>query len=240
MWADTAGNTSTTNPGIGALTTVDNGWSLVSYSNSAYSTVYLENEESSNANSLVLETVGGNFGGVCTVDVSGNLYCSGSKSAVVPVDGGAKKVALYAIEAPENWFEDAGSAQLSNGSAVIQLENMFGQAVNTGIDYHVFLTPNGDCKGLYVSQKSATSFEVHELGGGTSSIAFDYRIMAKRKGFENIRMADKTAEFTTHRPTKRPAGSRAPNPDEIRKAHMQKAQEMSKKKVVTTAAVVKK
>ena len=208
MWADTAGNTSTTNPGIGALTTVDNGWSLVSYSNSAYSTVYLENEEASNANSLVLETVGGNFGGVCTVDVSGNLYCSGSKSAVVPVDGGSKKVALYAIEAPENWFEDAGSGQLSNGSAVIQLENMFGQAVNTGIDYHVFLTPNGDCKGLYVSQKSATSFEVRELGGGTSSIAFDYRIMAKRKGFENIRMADKTKEFTTHRPTKRPAGSR--------------------------------
>ena len=108
--------------------------------------------------------------------------------------------------------------------AVIHLENMFGQAVNTGIDYHVFLTPNGDCKGLYVSQKSATSFEVHELGGGTSSIAFDYRIMAKRKGFENIRMADKTAEFTTHRPIKRPAGSRAPNPDEIRQgAHAEGA-----------------
>src|SRR5450631_4152683 len=238
VWADTTGNTSTTNPGIGALTTVDNGWSLVSYSNSEYSTVYLENEETGNANSLVLETVGGNFGGVCTVDVSGNLYCSGSKSAVVPVDGGSKKVALYAIEAPENWFEDAGSGQLSNGAAVIQLENLFGQAVNTGIDYHVFLTPNGDCKGLYVSQKSATSFEVHELGGGTSSIAFDYRIMAKRKGFENIRMADKTKEFTTHRPTKRPAGSRAPNPDEYRKAHLQKAKDLSKK-VVTTAAVKK-
>jgi hypothetical protein len=240
LWADTAGDTATTNPGIGALTTVDNGWSLVSYSNSAYSTVYLENEESADANSLVLETVGGNFGGVCTVDVSGNLYCSGSKSAVVPVDGGSKKVALYAIEAPENWFEDAGAGQLSNGSAVIQLENMFGQAVNTGIDYHVFLTPNGDCKGLYVSQKSATSFEVHELGGGTSSVAFDYRIMAKRKGFESIRMADKTKEFTTHRPTKRPAGARSPSPDQYRKEQLQKAQGMSKKKVVTTAAVVKK
>jgi hypothetical protein len=240
MWADTAGNTSTTNPGIGALTTVDNGWSLVSYNNSEYSTVFLENEETANANSLVLETVGGNFGGVCTVDVSGNLYCSGSKSAVVPVDGGSKKVALYAIEAPENWFEDAGSGQLANGSAVIQLENTFGQAVNTGIDYHVFLTPNGDCKGLYVSQKSPTSFEVHELGGGTSSVAFDYRIMAKRKGFENIRMADKTKEFTTHRPAKRPAGARTPNSDEFRKQQIQKSQEMSKRKVVTTAAVVKK
>jgi len=239
VWADTSGNSSTSNPGIGALATVDNGWSVVAYNNSSFSTVFLENDETSASNSLVMETVGGNFGGVCTIDVSGNLFCTGSVSPVIPVDGGSKKVALSAIEAPEKWFEDAGSGQLSNGSAVVQLENLFGQAVNTGIDYHVFVTPNGDCKGLYVSQKSATSFEVHELGGGTSSIAFDYRIMAKRRGFENVRMADKTAEFTTHRPIRRPAGSRAPNPDEIRKAHMQKAQELSKKKVVTTAAVKK-
>jgi hypothetical protein len=238
LWADTAGNTGTGTPGIGALTTVDTGWSLVSYNNSTYPTAFIENEEATSSSSTVLETVGGNFGGVCTIDVSGNLFCSGSKSAVVPVDGGSKKVAMYAIEGPENWFEDAGSGQLSNGSAVIRLENLFGQSVNTGMDYHVFLTPNGDCKGLYVSQKSPNSFEVHELGGGTSSIAFDYRIMAKRKGFENIRMADKTAEFSSHRPVKRPAGSRAPNPDEIRQAHLQKAQELSKKKAVTTAKIV--
>ncbi len=240
VWADTAGDSASSNPGIAALTTVDTGWSILSYSNSAYATVYFENDESADTTSLVLETVGGNVGGSCEIDVSGNLFCSGSKSAVVPVDGGSKKVALYAVEAPENWFEDAGSGQLSSGSAVIHLESTFGQSVNTGIDYHVFVTPNGDCKGLYVSQKSPTSFEVHELGGGTSSVAFDYRIMAKRRGFENIRMADKTKEFTTGRPTRRPAGSRAPNPDEFRKQHLQKAQALRKKKVVATAAVVKK
>ncbi|MGA7078615.1 MAG: hypothetical protein WBQ43_01805 [Terriglobales bacterium] len=43
---------------------------------------------------------------------------------------------------------------------------------------------------MYVSQKTAASFEVHEQGGGTSSIAFDYRIMAKRKGYENVRLAE--------------------------------------------------
>jgi hypothetical protein len=241
LWADTAGNTGSSGPGIAALTTVDTGWSIVSYSNSTYATVYLENDENSASDGTVMETYGGNFGGLCTMDVSGNLYCSGSKSAVVPVDGGSKKVALYAVEAPENWFEDAGSGQLANGSAVIHLENMFGQSVNTSIDYHVFLTPNGDCKGLYVSQKSSTSFEVHELGGGTSGVAFDYRIMAKRKGFENIRMADKTKEFAAaNRPTKRPAGSRAPGPDEYRKQQLQRAQELRKKKFVTTAALVKK
>jgi hypothetical protein len=50
-------------------------------------------------------------------------------------------------------------------------------------------------KGLYVSQKAATSFEVHELGGGASSVSFDYRIVALRKNFENIRMQDHTKDL---------------------------------------------
>jgi hypothetical protein len=129
---------------------------------------------------------------------------------------------------------------LSSGEAVVNIESVFGETINTGVEYHVFLTPNGDCKGLYVAQKSAGSFVVKELGGGTSNIAFDYRIMAKRKGFESIRMADKTKEFTTHRPARRPAGARTPSPDQYRKEQLQKAQGMSKKKVVTTATVVKK
>ena len=41
------------------------------------------------------------------------------------------------------------------------------------MEYHVFLTPNGDCKGLYIAAKTPTSFEVRELGGGTSSVRFD-------------------------------------------------------------------
>ncbi|HTZ96168.1 MAG TPA: hypothetical protein VMB18_07210 [Terriglobales bacterium] len=130
--------------------------------------------------------------GACEVDIYGSFYCTGSKSAVVPVDGGSRKVALYAVEAPENWFEDFGSGQLSNGSARIDLDPTFAQTVNTDLDYHVFLTPNGDCKGLYVSQKSPTAFEVHELGGGASSVAFDYRVVAKRKNYETVRLADFT------------------------------------------------
>jgi TGF-beta propeptide len=131
----------------------------------------------------------------CWVDNQGNLSCFGSKSAVVPVDGGSRQVALYAVESPENWFEDYGSGQLSNGFARIDFEPTFAQTVSATPDYHVFLTPNGDCKGLYVSQKSPTSFEVHELGGGTSGVAFDYRIIAKRKNYENVRFADRTEQY---------------------------------------------
>jgi hypothetical protein len=36
---------------------------------------------------------------------------------------------------------------------------------------------------------------VHELGGGKANVAFDYRIMARRKGYETVRLADKTKQF---------------------------------------------
>ncbi len=130
----------------------------------------------------------------------GNLACGGSKSAVVPVDGGSRKVALYAVEAPENWFEDFGSGRLSSGAAAIRLEPTFAQTVNTDLDYHVFLTPNGDSRGLYISAKTKTSFEVREQGGGSSSISFDYRIVARRRNYENIRLADMTEGFNLKRP----------------------------------------
>ena len=129
------------------------------------------------------------------MDVSGNLLCNGSKSAVVPVDDGSRQVALYAVEAPENWFEDFGSRHLAGGTSIITLEPTFAQTVNTGEDYHVFLTPNGDCKGLFVTHKTETSFEVRELGDGSSDVSFDHRIAARRKGLEKIRMAEKTQVF---------------------------------------------
>ena len=129
-------------------------------------------------------------GAGCNIDPLGDLTCTGSKNAAVPVDGGKHWVALAAIESPKNWFEDFGSARLVGGVAVIRLDSRFTQTVNAKMEYHVFLTPNGDCKGLYVNQKNATSFEVRELGGGNSSIKFDYRITALRKNYESTRFAE--------------------------------------------------
>jgi hypothetical protein len=219
LWGDSGQQS-----GFGVFGSADDGWSFVGYNNSpsGFANTWLENEESTSASDPVLFTYGSAYGGTCTADVSGNWSCTGTISGVAPVEGGSKKVALNAIQSPENWFEDAGSGQLSSGAAVVNIESVFGETVNTGVDYHVFLTPNGDCKGLYVTQKSATSFVVRELGGGTSSIAFDYRIMAKRRGFEQIRLADKTELFSLkHRPIK-PAGAAV--------KHMPTAEEIVKKR----------
>jgi hypothetical protein len=138
-------------------------------------------------------------GAGCSIDTIGDLSCSGSKNAVVPVDNGKHQVALAAIESPNNWFEDFGSAQLVGGVATIRLDARFIQTVNTALEYHVFLTPNGDCKGLYVNQKTTTDFEVRELGNGNSSVKFDYRITALRKNYETKRFVDHSREFPGNR-----------------------------------------
>jgi len=137
----------------------------------------------------------GTLSAYCYIDGSGNINCSGSKNAVVPIDGGKRTVAMSAIEAPQNWFEDIGSAQLVNGAAVVTLDPDFIQTVNTDTNYKVFPVPNSDCKGLYVTNKTAHSFEVRELGGGTSNVSFDYRITVLRKKYENVRFADHTHDM---------------------------------------------
>jgi hypothetical protein len=131
----------------------------------------------------------------CTINASAQLHCDGGIGAIVQLDRGNRKVAMSGIESPENWFEDFGSAQLVNGVAVIQFDRDFIQTVSTEKDYKVFPVPNGDCKGLYVTNKSANSFEVRELGGGSSNIRFDYRIAAIRKNYETVRFADHTKDL---------------------------------------------
>src|SRR5439155_19852483 len=88
------------------------------------------------------------------------------------------------------WFEDFGTAELKGGAAEVSLEPGFLQTVDTAADYHVFLTPRGDCHGLYLAKTTPAGFEVRELGGGNASIAFDYRIVARRRGFDVVRLQE--------------------------------------------------
>lgn len=120
--------------------------------------------------------------------VIGNFIATGSKSALVETASYGKRQ-LYAVESPSNWFEDFGRGRLVEGHAMVQIDPMFAETVSLGSDYHIFVTPKGDCEGIYADHQTATSFEVRELKSGKSNIAFDYRIVAKRKGYENIRLA---------------------------------------------------
>jgi len=186
---------------IGVLATADSNTALLALNNDStggFPTMEVENlTAAANTHFPVFQTSSPNTysnSRHCTIDTSANLTCTGVVSGVIQADNG-KETAVYAMQSAENWLEDAGSGQLSSGSARIELDSAFAQTVNAGVEYHVFLTPKGDCKGLYVTNESPTGFGVRELSGGTSSIAFDYRIMAKRKGYENVRLEDLTDRF---------------------------------------------
>ena len=71
--------------------------------------------------------------------------------------------------------------------ATVPIEPIFAQTVNLTETYHVFLTPLGDCA-LYVAAKTPALFTVKAMGGQTCSITFDYRIVAKRLGYEGLRL----------------------------------------------------
>ncbi len=120
------------------------------------------------------------------VQVQGDFTVTGNKSAVVPLRDGTHR-RLYCVESPEAWFEDFGTGELVKGRAVIAIEPTFARLI-AGKDHHVFLTPEGDCKGLYVKRKGSTSFEVRELQKGTSSIGFSYRIVARRRDVQGKRL----------------------------------------------------
>ena len=136
------------------------------------------------------------FGNSYGVFSDGNFAATGTKSAVVLLADN-RVASLYAVESPENWFEDFGTGKLTNGVAQLKLEPLFAQTVNASAGYHVFLTPRGDSRGLYVTNLTPSGFEVREQGGGTSNIEFDFRIVAKRKGYEALRLNPVTADEDT-------------------------------------------
>jgi hypothetical protein len=117
----------------------------------------------------------------------GDMACSGAKPAVVRTSEGPTE--MYCVEATELWFEDFGTGRLTNGQAQIDLARDFLETVTIDADnpMKVFIQLADDCNGVYV-KKGLTSFEIIELGSGTSNASFDYRIVAKRKHYETRRM----------------------------------------------------
>jgi hypothetical protein len=121
--------------------------------------------------------------------INGNFMASGSKSAAVTLASGEQRL-MYCTESTELWFEELGAGQLRSGVAEIALDPLFLQTVTINEQYpmRVLVTLTDDCNGVYV-KKHADRFTVHELMGGTSSATFDYKVICKRKGYEDQRMA---------------------------------------------------
>ena len=135
----------------------------------------------------------------------GLQVAGGTKSAVVPTSQGAR--VLYAEEASEVYFTDYGFGRLKDGQATIAIDPLFAETVNLEKDYFVFLQSYGEAE-VYVSETTPKSFEVRLRAKdtqGDANVKFAYRIVGKRRGFEQTRLEH--AQWADNDPNIYPAKS---------------------------------
>ena len=200
VWGDSGEvNDGTSTYTAGVVGTGDDITAGVFENNSQHPTLSVTNLDTSGGGTGLFKTLMATTAdGTCGFGGAGDLTCSGQVKTLATTRD-ARKVETYSMQSPENWMEDFGTGELQNGVAVVKIDPAFADTVTADGSYHVFITPNGDAEALYVIRKTATSFEVRESKGGTSSLTFDYRIVAKRRGFEAQRLADVTEHYNAER-----------------------------------------
>ena len=113
-----------------------------------------------------------------------------NKPATVKLQNGTQ-VKLFTEESTEIYFSDYGSGVLEGGRIHVELDPVFLQTVTIDQAHpmKVFVQLEDDCKGVYVSNKLSTGFDVIELQKGGSNAHFSYRVVCKRKYYEDERLA---------------------------------------------------
>ncbi len=110
-------------------------------------------------------------------------------------DHTGKKVILFAPESPIPTYSDYGSGTLVNGRTNIIIDPAFANMIyvnpKDNAPLRVIIQLEGDCNGVYVTNKSASSFDVVELNGGTSNVSFTYQIVANAKDYVDPRTGEK-------------------------------------------------
>ncbi|NQY05340.1 MAG: hypothetical protein HRT68_03805 [Flavobacteriaceae bacterium] len=119
--------------------------------------------------------------GLRTGGTTYKILGAGTVSTVVEDVEGKDRV-MFCPEAPEILFQDYGIGTLNNGTARIEIDPILARNIQVDKEHplKVFIQLEGDCKGVFVTDKSKSGFTVKELKGGTSNIDFSWQIVATR------------------------------------------------------------
>ena len=120
--------------------------------------------------------------GIRTGGTTYKILGTGSNSTMINDASGNKRI-LFSPEAPEILFEDYGTGQLVNGTANVVLDPLLNSIIHVSTNHplKVFIQLEGECNGVYVTNKSAQGFTVKELNGGRSNVSFSWHIVGNRE-----------------------------------------------------------
>ena len=119
--------------------------------------------------------------GVRTGGTNYKILGGGSVSTIVK-DENKKGCILFASESPEITFTDSGVGRLVNGTCKIEIDRVLSKNIYVDEKHplKVFIQLEGDCNGVFVSEKSADGFTVNELQNGISNVSFSWQLIANR------------------------------------------------------------
>ena len=121
--------------------------------------------------------------GADEVNMSGNLSVRGEKNRVVLTENyGDRKLSCYEMTSP--MFGDIGEGETDgNGECVISISDIFGETVNTDVEYQAFLQKEGDGD-IWVDSKKHDYFVVK----GTPELKFAWEVKVKQRDYEYNRL----------------------------------------------------
>ncbi len=117
------------------------------------------------------------------------IYGDGTVASIMKTRAGRRT--LMASESPEAWIDDYGSGEIVNGKAHIDLDPLYLDCVtiNEKHPMKVFVQLTSPMSNQFYVKKGTTGFDVIVTGEGAESVSatFDYRVVAKWKGYEHVR-----------------------------------------------------
>jgi hypothetical protein len=119
---------------------------------------------------------------------------NGAVSTLIPDEDFNPRI-MFCPEAPEVLFEDYGIGTLKNGEIYIELDKIVSKSLKIDEKHplKVFIQLEGECNGVFVSEKTSKGFKVKELNGGKNNISFSWHIVGNRAD-----SVDQNGNITSH------------------------------------------
>lgn len=123
------------------------------------------------------------------IRLNGNLEVLGTKSRVAKTENFSDRL-LYCYETPTPMFGDLGCGTTNDrGIAIVDIDPVFSETINSGIEYQVFLQKEGDGD-IWVAEKEESYFTVR----GTPNLKFSWEVKCIQKSFEHLRLDEKEVQ----------------------------------------------
>ena len=117
------------------------------------------------------------------VTIGGSLSVTGEKNRIIDTENYDTRK-QYCYETATPYFGDIGTAQTDDkGKCYIDIDDIFSETVNTGVEYQVFLQKEGQGD-IWVEEKTDSYFVVK----GTENLKFSWEIKAIQKDYEFERL----------------------------------------------------